>query len=327
MRAASTYATARLRSCSARKVLSRTCWASGAFSPSPERAVSPIESFRLGRCLPDRRRLPRRRGLHVDRLVRLRLGLEVLHRIARGGERLSVEMAGDFVAFAGGVLIALAGGEREPFVGLGVVLLHADAARIKNAEIVLAVAQPVIGAAAEPLGGGGVIRRAVDAFGVKHRKIVHGLAVALLGGRQIELARAGEILFDADAFFIEAAKAELCRRQTLLGGALQPMRGRGAVFRNAAAFGKAGRNLIGGSRIAADSRRAQRRIADRFRQIVVARCGNRRSGARLLGGSDAARQRAGDVGRSPQRQRIGTRLSAGRRRRIGNGFAAVVLLQ
>src|SRR5579862_4752480 len=111
MRAASTCATAPLRACSARGPSPRTCSASAAFTPWPARAVWRIELFRRCRLLCDRRRLPRRRGLDVDRLVRLRVRLEILHSSARGGERLGVEMARDFVAFAGCILIALVRGE------------------------------------------------------------------------------------------------------------------------------------------------------------------------------------------------------------------------
>ena len=57
------------------------------------------------------------RRLDVDRLVRLRQGLEGLHGKLGGRERLRVEPAGDVVALAAGILIALGGGEREPLVG------------------------------------------------------------------------------------------------------------------------------------------------------------------------------------------------------------------
>ncbi len=100
----------------------------------------------------------------------------------------------------------LLGRQREPLVGFGVVLLHADAAGVKDGEIVLAVGDAAIGGLAEPLRGSAVIGRAVDALGIEHREIVHRLAVALRGGRSIEVARHGEVLLHPDALFVKGRR-------------------------------------------------------------------------------------------------------------------------
>ena len=77
---------------------------------------------------------------------------------ARPSSASCVEMAGDLVALLRRVLVAVPGGEEEPLVGLGEVLLHADAARVEDGEIVLAVGDASIGGLAEPLRGGAVVR-------------------------------------------------------------------------------------------------------------------------------------------------------------------------
>src|SRR5215210_7534224 len=77
-----------------------------------------------------------RRRLRVHRLIRRRIGRKGLNRELGGDERLLIEAARDILALLGGVLVALLRGEREPLVGFGEVLVDADAARVKNAEIV-----------------------------------------------------------------------------------------------------------------------------------------------------------------------------------------------
>src|SRR5215208_3876848 len=75
---------------------------------------------------------------HLSRCFWLRLGGPDLHRLPRHHQRLLVETAAGLVTLLGRVRVALAGGEREPFVGLRSVGFDADAPRIENAEIVLA---------------------------------------------------------------------------------------------------------------------------------------------------------------------------------------------
>src|SRR5690348_1060448 len=100
------------------------------------------------------RGIPSGRGrLHLGRGFGLRLGGPGLDRSARGRQRRRVEARADVVALLGGFLVALAGRKREPLVGFGQILLDPDAARVEDAQIVLAVGDAVVGGIAEPLGG------------------------------------------------------------------------------------------------------------------------------------------------------------------------------
>src|SRR6202035_5517995 len=241
--------------------------------------------FRLrGRCGACGRVPSRPRRLDVYRGARLRRRGPGLHRKPRCGERLWVETGGNFVAFLRRVLVALDRGQRKPFVGLGVILRHAGAAGVQDAEIVLAVGDAVIGGLAEPVGGVGVIRRPVDALGIEHGEIVHRLAVTLAGRGEIKVARGDEILFHPDAFFVKTAEAELRRRQALLGGAFEPQRRRLVAARHAVAIGEARADLVGGGRIAGERGGAQRRSADAGRQFVAGRRRGARQGAGDVGG-------------------------------------------
>src|SRR6516164_10977813 len=86
-----------------------------------------------------------------DGIVGLRLGDEGLDCELGCGQRLRVETFGDVVALEGCVCIALGRGEAEPFEGLREVLFDADASRIEDAEIELAVGDAAVGRFAEPL--------------------------------------------------------------------------------------------------------------------------------------------------------------------------------
>src|SRR5438132_408379 len=159
------------------------------------------------------------RDLHVHGFLGRQVGGPGLHRKLRGDERLLVQARSDIVAFLGRVLIALLGRERKPLVGFREVLVDADAAGVKDAEIVLAVCNAPVGGFAEPLRRLAVVGLAVDPFGIKHRQIVYGLGVTLVGPLQIEQASLVEVLLHALAFLVKAAEAVERRRKALLGGA------------------------------------------------------------------------------------------------------------
>src|SRR6266702_8677901 len=124
---------------------------------------------RLRRWLRARLRttVPAAGGRHdIDGVVRLRLGAKGLDRKFGGGERLRIETLGDVVALAGSIRVTLGGRKGEPFVGLGEVLLHADAAGIEDAEVELAVGDAAVGGLAEPLRRALVVGAASAAIGV-----------------------------------------------------------------------------------------------------------------------------------------------------------------
>src|SRR5262249_44326868 len=74
----------------------------------------PTSCLRFGCRRHRRRAVPvAARRLDLDGLVGLRIGGEGLHGKARGDEGLRVEPSRDVVAFPGGILVALLGGERE----------------------------------------------------------------------------------------------------------------------------------------------------------------------------------------------------------------------
>src|SRR5271163_1664358 len=161
MPAASMCAIAPSSRCSARCRSPRTCWANGGFMPCPRRAACRIDlvDFRVRRLRAGRMRLRlcglRRlipvtwRRLDVHRVFRLWLGRPLLRRELGSRERLLIEMGRHLVALLGGIAVALIGGEQEPLVGLRVILFDADAARVENGEIVLAVGDAAIGGLAE----------------------------------------------------------------------------------------------------------------------------------------------------------------------------------
>src|SRR3569623_2078032 len=95
---------------------------------------------------------------NLERLGRLLLNLEGLGRELGFGERCRIEPLGDVVTLVRGIGITLRCGEAEPFIGFGEVLFDADAARVKNAEVELAVGDAVFGGLAEPVGGDLVVR-------------------------------------------------------------------------------------------------------------------------------------------------------------------------
>ena len=251
--------------------------------------------LRLGAPGRDRRVPTAGRCLDLEGCLRLRLGGPSLHRGLRRRQRLLIEPRAHVVALLGGFPVALAGREREPLVGFGQVLLHADAARIEDAEIVLAVGDAVVGGLAEPLCRAQVVGLAVDALGVEHGEIVHRLGVAGFAGGEIEAARGIEVLLDPKPLLVEAAEPEMRGHEPLLGGALEPFGGFGEILRDAAAFGVALRDLELGGRIALEGGGAQG-ATDRCRQLVGA-AGRRRDCCRLRGGD----RRRGSLRRSSRR--------------------------
>src|SRR5207244_4133029 len=112
--------------------------------------------------------------------------------------------------------------KREPLVGFGEVLVDANAARIKDSEIVLAVCDALVGRLAEPLRRGAIVGLAIDALGVEHREIVDRLRVPLVGAGDIKLARLLEVFLYALALLVKAAKAIERRCEALVRRAFEP---------------------------------------------------------------------------------------------------------
>ena len=220
-----------------------------------------------------------------------------MHGSFGGRERLRVETGGDLVALLCRFVVAGIGAKRKPLVGLGVILLHADAARIEDCEIVLAVGDAVLGGLAEPLGGGAVIRRAVDALRVKHREIVHRFAVALCRSGRIEVACGAEIFLYADAFFIKAAEAEFRRGEALLGGKFKPVQRLFVVRRGAMPVGESRCDLEFSRSVSRHRRRAQHGSADRGRQLLGYRAGRRGRAGAMIAVAAGAADGGGDAGR------------------------------
>src|SRR5271170_2666003 len=105
--------------------------------------------LRLGRGRSARRRIPGTPDR--DRFRRSYLRRPLLGCGARLFERRVVETGGDLITLLNGVLVTLPGREEEPFVGFAEILLHADAARVEDGEVVLAVGDAAISGLAEPL--------------------------------------------------------------------------------------------------------------------------------------------------------------------------------
>ena len=237
------------------------------------------------------------RTLHSSRFHGLRQRRPFFNVNTRCRERLFVEMGGHFVTLLRCVLVAFSGRQEEPLVGFGEILLDTKAAREKDGEVVLAVGDAVLRGLAEPLRGRPVVAWAVDAFGIKDGQIVHGLAVTFIGRGAVEVTRPGEVLLHADAFFVKACQPELRWCQALLGSALEPVRCAFIVLRNRTALGEANRHLIGGRWIAGESGRAQRRAANRRRQLVSnGHCRGRSHIVRRR----SVRQRTGNISRGPR---------------------------
>ena len=77
------------------------------------------------------------------------------------GEARGSELELEQLAPLGGLLVAAAGGKREPFIGLGQVFGGAEPMLGKDAEIELAVGQPVRGGFPIPFEGEGIVGAAV----------------------------------------------------------------------------------------------------------------------------------------------------------------------
>ena len=75
---------------------------------------------------------------------------------------------------AAGIDVALGGGEAEPFEGFSEILFHADAAGVKNAEVVLAIGDAARGGLPEPFGCALVIRPFAAAIGIESLEIPCG---------------------------------------------------------------------------------------------------------------------------------------------------------
>ena len=155
--------------------------------------------------------------------------------------------------------VALGGRQREPFIGLGDVAIHADAARGQHPKIVLAVGNAVLRGPTEPLCGVGIVRPTINALRVKDRQIVHCLGVTLAGGGLRKVCWAdGEILFHPLALFEHAGVTELRRRQPFARRPLIPSGGFVEIGGDAAALDKTHGDFVGGTWIAAHCRVAQR---------------------------------------------------------------------
>src|ERR1043166_6062536 len=173
--------------------------------------------------------------------------------------RWRVEPRRHVVAFLVRVLVALLRGEREPFVGFGEICFDADAARVKDAEVVLAVGNAAVGSLAEPLSSVAVIGIPADAFGVEHGKVMHRLGVPLAGGGGVETARGLEVFPHPLAFLIETSQPVLCRGEAVVRGALEPAQRLLATRRNATPFRVAQREFVFGGGIAGEGGTAQSR--------------------------------------------------------------------
>src|SRR6516164_11758006 len=94
---------------------------------------------------------------------------------------------------------------------------------MEDAEVILAVGDPVVCGLAKPHASVRIIRLAVHTLSVKDAEIVHGPGIAGLCGCQVEPLCALAILLDPDAPFVDCAKTEFGLRQPLLGGTLKPL--------------------------------------------------------------------------------------------------------
>ncbi len=110
-----------------------------------------------------------------------------------------------------GVGIALGGGEREPFVGLHEIRLHALAERVHHAQRRLALGEALLGGLAEPLERLHFAGGHAFAFGVHHGEVHLRLRVALLGGFAIPCGGARIIARQIVPLIIHPADAELER--------------------------------------------------------------------------------------------------------------------
>ena len=123
----------------------------GIFAEAPEAMAAAHESHRV--FARERRRVGRlrlaigERGVdgRIGRLVGRGVGGPGLNRKLGGDERLLIEPRRHVLAFLGGILIALLRRKREPLVGFGEILIDPDTAGVKDAEIILAVGDAVLG--------------------------------------------------------------------------------------------------------------------------------------------------------------------------------------
>src|SRR3984957_7516715 len=167
----------------------------------------------------------RRRGDVVCSGIRL-YGFEFHQRFHRGGERGRVHLADDFVALCGGVRVALLSGKRQPQPRLPEVLFDAKSARVKDREIVLAVADAKFGCPSEPFHRFGIVRGALARLGAHDRKIVRGPRIAGLSRLEVPALGSRRIAGHANSFLVHRAKPILRWGQAERGGTFEPPRRR-----------------------------------------------------------------------------------------------------
>ena len=110
-----------------------------------------------------------------------------------------------------GVGIALGGGEREPFICLHEIRLHALAERVHHAQGRLALGEALLGGLAEPLERFHFAGPHAFAFGVHHGEVHLRLRVPLFGGLAIPRGGARIIARQIVPFIIHPTDAELER--------------------------------------------------------------------------------------------------------------------
>src|SRR5262249_25176448 len=120
-------------------------------------------------------------GRRFDRggILRLRLCHERLDCRIHGRESTRIQLPRDFVTFPGCGWVALACGQRVPFVGFRRALFDAGAALVEHSDIELAVYDAAHRGFAEPFGRGSLVQLAADPMRVEHGEVMHGLGVAL----------------------------------------------------------------------------------------------------------------------------------------------------
>jgi len=102
--------------------------------------------------------LPTRRGLHLLGGFGLRLRRPRVDRLGNRSERLRIETGSELIALLGCLRVPAAGGESKPPVRFGEVLLNANAASVKDGEIVLAVRHTIASRLVKPTRGSLIIR-------------------------------------------------------------------------------------------------------------------------------------------------------------------------
>ncbi len=164
------------------------------------------------------------------RLAKMNLAIRGIEGQIAHGESFHNDRHPDLKA---GVLVPLGRGEIRPLVGSDVILWHAPAGTVHEAEGVLRFGVALVGGKAEPTGGFTVVLQNAAPIGIHQPEVEMRSGVTLVSGEAVPAEGFTVVLRSAATIAIHYPEAELRFGVTLVGGKVVPAGGFTVVLRNA----------------------------------------------------------------------------------------------